>query len=50
MGFEDVQRAAPHVLGHRLILQYTAKLDGIRPAELASKLVAETEAQLLAGA
>ena len=27
-GFEEVQRVAPYVLGHRLILDYSAKLEG----------------------
>jgi len=30
VGFEDVDDLAPHVLGHRIALDYRAKLDGIR--------------------
>ena len=29
VSFEDVRLAAPHVLGHRVILGYAAKMDGL---------------------
>jgi MoxR-like ATPase len=47
-GFEDVAQAAPYVLGHRLILSYGARLDGVRPDRLARQLYQEAERELLA--
>jgi MoxR-like ATPase len=47
VGFEDVARAVPHVLGHRMILSYGARLDGVSVAELARELYRSTEQQLL---
>ena len=46
-GFEDVAEAAPFVLGHRLILSYGARLDGVRPDQLARQLYQEAERELL---
>jgi MoxR-like ATPase len=48
-GFEDVAEAAPYVLGHRLILSYGARLDGVKPDELARQLYREAERELLGG-
>ncbi|MCP4699516.1 MAG: AAA domain-containing protein [Gammaproteobacteria bacterium] len=47
-GFEDVAEVAPHVLGHRLILNYTAKFDGVTAPALISRLLEETEREVLA--
>ncbi|MEO1999750.1 MAG: AAA family ATPase, partial [Planctomycetaceae bacterium] len=38
-GFQEVQRVAPSVLGHRLILDYAARLDGWTPLTMAEHLV-----------
>ena len=46
-GFEDVAEAAPFVLGHRLILSYGARLDGVKPDELARQLYRDAERDLL---
>lgn len=48
VGFEDVSRALPHVFGHRLILNYTARLDGIDSRTLATRLYQQLEQQMLA--
>jgi MoxR-like ATPase len=48
VGFEDVARAVPHVFGHRLILSYSARLDGLEPRALAIRLHEQVEKQLLA--
>ena len=47
VAFEDVAQAAPYVLGHRLILSYGARLDGVKPDELARQLYQEAERDLL---
>jgi MoxR-like ATPase len=47
VGFEDVARAAPYVLGHRLILSYAARLDQVEVDALIRELYAETERELL---
>ncbi len=47
VGFEDVAQAAPHVLGHRLILNYTAKFDGITAPQLIDKLLVDIEKEVL---
>jgi MoxR-like ATPase len=46
VGFEDVAEAAPHVLGHRLILRYTARLDGLEPRRLIEDLLRQGEQEL----
>jgi MoxR-like ATPase len=46
-GFEDVAEAVPYVLGHRLILSYGARLDGVRAHDLALTLYREVERELL---
>jgi len=48
-GFEDVAEAAPFVLGHRLILSYGARLDGVKSDELARQLYRDAERELLGG-
>ena len=47
VGFEDVIVAVPHVLGHRLILHYTARFDGITTTTLLKTLVEKTEQHVL---
>jgi MoxR-like ATPase len=46
-GFEDVAEAVPYVLGHRLILSYGARLDGVRARDMAHELYREVERELL---
>ena len=43
VGFEDVQRVAPAVLEHRLILNYQASFDGIGSADLVDQLLRDLE-------
>ena len=43
--FEDVQAVARPVLGHRVILDHTARLDGATTAGVVEKLLAEVPAQ-----
>lgn len=43
--FEDVQAAARSVLGHRIILDHAARLDGVTTAGVVEKLLAEIPAQ-----
>jgi MoxR-like ATPase len=50
VGFEDVQKAVPYVLGHRLILSYGARLDAVSPRQLASELYTQTEKVVLGAA
>lgn len=38
-GFQEVQRVAPSVLGHRLILDYAARLEGWTPLTMAEHVV-----------
>ena len=45
ISFEDVQAVARSVLGHRIILEHTARLDGGTPAGVVEKLLAEIPAQ-----
>jgi MoxR-like ATPase len=47
VSFDDVQLAAPHVLGHRVILGYAARLDGFTGAGLVSRLYQETLTEIL---
>ncbi|MEY4579196.1 MAG: hypothetical protein RL701_3899 [Pseudomonadota bacterium] len=47
VGFEDVVRALPHVLSHRMILSYAARLDGVSVSALLSELYVSTERELL---
>ncbi|MFN0129799.1 MAG: AAA family ATPase [Verrucomicrobiales bacterium] len=46
--FEDVQAVAPAVLGHRVILDYAARLDGRTSADVVRALLAEVPVQALA--
>jgi MoxR-like ATPase len=48
VAFEDVAQAAPHVLGHRIILSHSARIDGVSPRELVLKLLEECERDVLA--
>lgn len=48
VGFDDIARAAPAVLGHRLILHYHARLEGITPLALIQTLLTQAEQQVLA--
>lgn len=43
--FEDVQAVARSVLGHRIILDHAARLDGVTTAAVVEKLLAEIPAQ-----
>ena len=43
--FEDVQALAVPVLQHRIVLDYSARLDGRTPAEIVRALLAEVPAQ-----
>ncbi len=43
--FEDVQAVARPVLGHRVILDHAARLDGVTTASVVTKLLAEIPAQ-----
>ncbi len=43
--FEDVQSVAPAVLTHRILLDHTARLDGLTAQEVVKKLLAEVSAQ-----
>jgi len=47
VGFEDVERAAPAVLGHRIILHHGARLDGWTGRGLASHIVAANREEIL---
>lgn len=47
VGFEDVRLAAPSVLGHRLILHHTARLDGLTGRDVASEVVEASEGRLV---
>jgi MoxR-like ATPase len=47
VGFEDVQLAAPAVLGHRLILHHAARLDGLSGPEVAAEVVEVSERRVL---
>lgn len=38
-GFDEVQRVAPHVLGHRLILDYSARMEGWTTARMVDALL-----------
>ena len=46
--FEDVQAVAAPVLGHRIILDYTARLDGRTSADVVRALLNEVPAQAMA--
>ena len=39
VGFEDVRLVAPSVLGHRLILDYAARLEGWTPRRMVDRLI-----------
>ncbi|MCC6784316.1 MAG: AAA family ATPase [Planctomycetes bacterium] len=41
--FDDVQRVAPSVLAHRLVLEHAARLEGITAREIVSRLLAATD-------
>lgn len=43
--FEDVQAVAPFVLGHRIILDYSAKLEGVSVRDVVEKLLVEIPVQ-----
>lgn len=47
IGFEDVREAGPAVLGHRIILQHAARLDGETGRGLASRLIEATEQRMI---
>jgi MoxR-like ATPase len=39
VGFDDVRRVAPSVLGHRLILDYSARMEGHSTGSIVSALL-----------
>ena len=39
VGFDEVRRVAPSVLGHRLVLDYAARLEGWTPRRMVERLV-----------
>ena len=39
VGFDEIRRIAPHVLGHRLILDYSAKFEGWTPRKIVARLL-----------
>lgn len=39
VGFDEVRRVAPSVLGHRIILDYSARMDGWTPQSLVAELL-----------
>lgn len=41
VGFEEVQRVAESVMGHRIILDYSARLEGWTPAKVVESLIEE---------
>lgn len=43
VGFDDVRAVAPYALGHRLTLDYRARLDGVTGQGLAAAVIAATE-------
>jgi MoxR-like ATPase len=43
--FEDVQALAQPVLAHRIILDYSARIDGSTPRDVVAALVKEVPAQ-----
>ncbi len=47
VGFEDVKAAGPAVLGHRIILQHTARLDGETGRGLAARLIEANERRII---
>ncbi|WP_309397742.1 AAA family ATPase [Cerasicoccus maritimus] len=38
---DDVRMAAPHVLGHRIIINYQDRMEGVTPESFIAKLIAE---------
>ena len=43
VGFDDVRAVAPHALGHRLTLDYSARLDGVSGAMAVSAVLSGTD-------
>jgi MoxR-like ATPase len=43
VAFEDVRAVGPHVLAHRLVLTYAARLDGASAPDLARQVLAAAE-------
>ncbi|MFM9142934.1 MAG: hypothetical protein ACKOPP_02935, partial [Bacteroidota bacterium] len=39
---EDVKAVAPEVLSHRLVLNYKAEAQGLRPEDLVSRLLSDS--------
>lgn len=40
-GFEDVRSVAPHVLRHRIIMDYTARVEGRAPSHVIAEILSE---------
>ncbi len=47
IGFEDVREAGPAVLGHRIILQHAARLDGETGRALSARLIEQNERRII---
>ena len=47
VGFEDVREAGPAVLGHRIILQHAARLDGETGRALGARLIEQNEQRII---
>ncbi len=47
VGFEDVRESGPSVLGHRIILQHAARLDGETGRGLAARLIKAHEERIV---
>jgi MoxR-like ATPase len=47
VGFEDVRESGPSVLGHRIILQHAARLDGETGRSLAARLIKANEERIV---
>ncbi len=43
VGFDDVRAVAPHALGHRVTLDYGARLDGVSGPDVIAAVLAETD-------
>jgi MoxR-like ATPase len=43
VGFDDIKTVAPAVLNHRVLLNYKARLDGIRSSDVVERLLATLE-------
>jgi MoxR-like ATPase len=49
VGFKDIAQAAPYVLGHRILLNHTARLEGINSRDLATEITETSEQRTMQG-